>query len=342
MIKRNLEDLANKISKIFVSSLFSLLLIIQLSLTANGPILEESFFLSPSEVNLGQTLLEYEVSRPEESPSPQNHGPLLNEYARILHGDKTAENISFVILADGYTENEKDKFFSDSTALSKELFSNDTFSPFEDNINIYGIMTFSPHSTLYKTSPIISSYFSSESPRKDIFLPRITSLSYNIPGDYYIVLINSKKFLGVTILPTNPNHQDYTVVYISSDFEERSQNLLHELGHAIGKLGDEYHPIDRTPYHIEAPNLTRNSNNVPWKSFLDDSEVGVHEVPGTGWYRPTNDCIMMGIKVKLYPSGKREFVQRDYCMVCSQEISIQLEEKIKETSLANYAQVVLQ
>jgi hypothetical protein len=190
-------------------------------------------------------------------------------------------------------------------------------------------MTHSPRSTLDKTTPIISSYFSSESPNKDIFLPQKTALEYNIAGDYHIVLINSKQFLGFTVFPTNQAHNDYTVIYISSDFEARSQNLIHEMGHGIAFLADEYHPINKPPYHFEAPNLTRNQNNVPWEKFLETPGVGIYVVPGTEWFRPTNDCIMMGIKMRLYPSNQNEFVQRDYCIVCSNEISFVLEKKIK-------------
>lgn len=239
-------------------------------------------------------------------------------YTKLLWGDEDPSDKFFVILSDGYTKHEQNKFLSDAKKLKKEIIYNDSFIGHKANFTVYALMTHSKNSTLKKKEHelIKSSYFASEDPNKDRNLPINLAKKQGLAGDQFIVLINSEKFIGVSYKPKNKG-----IIYISSDFEKRDQNILHELGHTIADLADTYVPINKVPYYVEAPNLTRHKAIVPWFDFLDHPDIGIFPIDGTVWYRPSNNCIMMGIKVNVHPSGEKKYIERDFCIVCQDAIS---------------------
>ncbi len=65
--------------------------------------------------------------------------------------------------------------------------------------------------------------------------------------------------------------------------------LLHELGHAIGGLGEQY------TTDSGKPNCTRDKNNIPWQKFLDQpnykNRVGIYEL-FEGYYYPSLNSFM--------------------------------------------------
>ena len=83
--------------------------------------------------------------------------------------------------------------------------------------------------------------------------------------------------------------------------------VLHELGHTIAGLGDEYWPgADQI---TETPNTTRQSKPalVPWAKLVGTDGVGVYPFPesNNSWYRPSQDC-------KMQYLGRKH----DFCAVC--------------------------
>lgn len=65
--------------------------------------------------------------------------------------------------------------------------------------------------------------------------------------------------------------------------------LLHELGHAIGGLGEQY------TTDSGKPNCTKDKNNIPWQKFLDHpnykDRVGIYEL-FEGYYYPSLNSFM--------------------------------------------------
>jgi hypothetical protein len=116
--------------------------------------------------------------------------------------------------------------------------------------------------------------------------------------------------------------------------------LLHESGHAIGGLGDEY----TNSYHITpiaCPNATQNNSldQIPWVAWItnyDQNDFGyMPQIPtpvagneelvglfegaeynATGWYRPMSDCIMNTIEAA------------GFCSVCSEAIVKAIYQKV--------------
>ncbi|MDQ7779720.1 MAG: M64 family metallopeptidase [Planctomycetota bacterium] len=120
------------------------------------------------------------------------------------------------------------------------------------------------------------------------------------------------------------------------------QSLIHELGHAIGKCGDEYFvdsPFGPPPETEPAcPNVTRETDRskIKWKHWIEPATpipttggdqtggpVGLFEgafAAKTGFYRPYGWCAMRGRAV----GGENPF-----CPVCREAILLQMYGKVK-------------
>jgi hypothetical protein len=268
-----------------------------------------------------------QTQRPQSAPSTPNASP---SHKRLLLGDGNPKQVSLAILADGYTQEEGHKFFIDAKDLTREIFSNETFMPFVQDFNIYALFTPSETSTLKQKTPIIQSVFSPESPKKDVLLPQKTALINGVTADYHMVLVHTERHIGFSIRThASEEEESITVIFANSAFDALTQNILHELAHAIADLADEYRPLDKTPYHFEAVNLTRDPTNVPWKNFFATEGIGVFPVGTTGWYKPSESCIMMGLHARQYPDGRLQFTERDFCVVCTDAISTALKYRLK-------------
>jgi PKD repeat protein len=109
---------------------------------------------------------------------------------------------------------------------------------------------------------------------------------------------------------------------VLSNHESVTDLLAHELGHAFGKLADEYWAGPQ--YARERPNMTRNRDpaTVTWKNFLNRNGVGIyaHE-EFKSWFRPHQNC-------------KMRDVGNSFCDVCSFE----LEQRLLSLSDTGYSE----
>lgn len=119
-----------------------------------------------------------------------------------------------------------------------------------------------------------------------------------VKSDYEVILVNSEEIGGsggnICVFSVDPDVYECT---------------LHELGHTVGKLADEYWP--GAAYAREYANMTSNNDpeTISWKRFLGKNGVGIYEYGdgGAGWYRPSQNCKMQYLG-KQYP----------FCEVCKE------------------------
>lgn len=119
-----------------------------------------------------------------------------------------------------------------------------------------------------------------------------------VKSDYEIILVNSEEIGGtggsICVFSVDPDVYECT---------------LHELGHTVGKLADEYWP--GAAYAREYANMTSNNDpeTISWKRFLGKNGIGIYEYGdgGDGWYRPSQNCKMQFLGVQ-YP----------FCEVCKE------------------------
>lgn len=90
------------------------------------------------------------------------------------------------------------------------------------------------------------------------------------------------------------------------------KTVIHELGHSMFDLKDEYYPGDILA--AEAINMTKESDEtlVRWKNWVGTDNVGAYQYTCTTgncdeWYKPHENCIM-------------QYINKSFCPVCTEGI----------------------
>ncbi len=190
----------------------------------------------------------------------------LNEWpgseVRTLVNQGPSENrIDLTIVGDGYTQEEKCRFFEDAKRLTDDMFVGQTFANYLPLFNVHAVFVPSNESGL------------SDGERKD------TALSlYRSPAGSKRGIIPGDRWAAERALRLAPD-TDYPILVANDDFygglggryaiTTRSHNsgtmvLRHELGHNFGNVGEEY---DGGQVYSGA-NHSRSSN-LPWTQWID-------------------------------------------------------------------------
>lgn len=241
--------------------------------------------------------------------------------SKIHSGGDYRKSLDVVFLADGYQEDEKQKFIDDSERISKYLLNCQPFNNRNQDINIWAVFMPSedsgindPLSKIEKNTFLELNFSTFESDRylmtESIFKTR--DLASSVPYDQIVIIANTKKYGGGGIFnfyATCPS-DNYLTNYL----------LIHEFGHSFGGLADEYYTSDVSVvdfYNLKIepwePNITSLINfDLKWKEMVSSetpiptparkkysNEVGVFEGGGYvefGIYRPYIDCSMKSAK----------------------------------------------
>ena len=253
----------------------------------------------------------------------------------VVKNEDSDEAVDIVIIPDGYTKEEMEKFKKDCEKFAGFLFN---ASPYKENRNKFNIWAIEapskesgtdiPAENIWKNTIINTQFYMFDLDRYLMTSDNKTlrNLASNAPYDQIFILVNTKKYGGGAIY----NH--YSVCVSDNPYSEYI--FSHEFGHGFAGLGDEYYTSDVAynefyPLDVEPvdPNLTTLVNfESKWKDMVDSktpiptpdtkefvNTVGVFEGGGyvaKGVYRPMHDCSMKSILVdKFCPVCKRAIKQ---------------------------------
>jgi hypothetical protein len=214
------------------------------------------------------------------------------------------KKVDLVILGDGYTKEEMDKFRKDAERLSGFLMSSEPFNKHAGNFNIRAIETPSPgsgvskpHHGIFKRTPLTVHYSSFDSERYALTYDNRTvrDIASAVPYDLMVILMNERTYGGGGI------YNLYTTVSADNNFAEYI--MVHEMGHHFAALADEYY-TSSVSYEVPEvkvepweTNITAlfDKNNLKWKDLIE---------PGTPLPTPWN-------KVKFDNAGYAIQKERD-------------------------------
>ncbi len=252
---------------------------------------------------------------------------------QTLNSGNPAQKVDIVILPDGYTADEMDKFKADCDKFTEELFKYQPYTQYRNHFNIYGIMAPShesgndiPADSVWKNTQLSSSFYTFDSERYCMTedYKSVLDLSANAPCDQIYILVNNPKYGGGAI---------YNFYNLSVNSNAQAGKIfIHELGHGFAGLGDEYFNSS-TSYNefynlaVEPwePNITTMVNfDSKWKNLLSpqtpvptpDTEaynevLGVYEGGGyvaKGVFRPRRDCLMNSFKGTVFCEACHEAI----------------------------------
>ncbi len=268
----------------------------------------------------------------------EHRAPLQTEVKALLHSGNPHQKVDLAILAEGYTQSQKKKFFADAAKRAATLLGTEPFKSNKNKINVWAIFVPSqqsgpdqPQKGIFHNTALGLSFNSLDLPRYLIDGDNwaIHDAASAAPYDNIYILVNSKRYGGGAI------YNFYAVCI--SDNKWSDYIFVHEFGHAFGGLGDEYYSSAVTynefyPPGVEPwePNITAllDTANLKWKDLVTPGTplptppdtakygnvVGAFEGAGyvaKGLYRPTlNHCIMFQKNWKEYCPVCRRAVER--------------------------------
>jgi hypothetical protein len=196
----------------------------------------------------------------------------------VLENGAPHEKVDLVLLGEGYTAEEMDKFHQDVKRLVDRLFATEPFSSRKTDFNVWAIDLPSsrsgvnrPHVGEFRRNPVGTTYniFDSERYLLNMDNRRLRDVLSAAPYEYVEILVNEKQYGGGGIY----NSQATTSV----DTAFAAYVFIHEFGHHFAGLADEYYT---SPVAYETggsdhpepwePNVTalHDPDQLKWKDLV--------------------------------------------------------------------------
>lgn len=214
----------------------------------------------------------------------------------VQHGDPH-NNVDLVILAEGYTSEEMDKFRKDLKFYTDVFFSVEPYKSRQNQFNVTGIFspseesgTDEPRQGIYRNTRLGSSfnYFDLDRYCLADDNKSMRDVASKVPYDAIMIMVNRERYGGGGI------YNLYSV--FTTGVAWREYVFLHEFGHSFAGLADEYFsaPVAYVDFYTTGveplePNVTAllNPAEVKWKHHLSP---GI-DVP-TEWGKATYDSLV--------------------------------------------------
>ena len=203
--------------------------------------------------------------------------PKPGEVVSIRDSGPSPDKVDLLILGDGYTAAEQDKFIADANRLSNELFKVSPFKEHANDFNVHALMAPSPDSGvarpsggLHRWTPLGTRYdaFGSERYVLTFENEALRDIAQWSPYEFIEILVNNETYGGGGI---------YGLYSTAAAGSEWSPYLfVHEFGHHFAGLADEYYTSSvayetggerKEPWE---PNVTalRDPTQLKWRSMV--------------------------------------------------------------------------
>lgn len=257
------------------------------------------------------------------------------ETTAILENGEPENKVDIVILAEGYTDNEMQKFVKDAKRVTGYLFEEEPFKSEKENFNVHAVFTSSkesgtdiPGENIYKNTRFNATFYTFDVPRylTTSDMRTVYDAAAVVPYEHIYILVNTERYGGGGF---------YNFLSVcSSDNELTKEVFVHEFGHGFAGLGDEYYTSDvayEDFYNLEIEPWEANISTLvdfesKWKAMVPDSipiptprkikyrnTVGVFEGGGymaKGIYSPVIDCRMKSNEANEFCPVCREAIKK--------------------------------
>lgn len=262
------------------------------------------------------------------------------ETFEVAYNGGPEHRVDIVLLPEGYSANEKEKFIAACKTFADEFFS---YSPYKEKagrFNIRAVWAPSqesgvtiPGEHIWRKTAASASFYTFDSERYQMIedFQNVRDLAANAPYDYIYVLSNTQKYGGGGIY-------NFYGISAANHPTRTGKIYVHEFGHLLLGLGDEYvgnvsyndmYPLNVEPWEENLTTLVA-FDKKEWKKMLDkdvpvptpltaDSQkkLGVYEGGGyvpQGVYRPWPNCLMNNLHTI-----------DEFCPVCTKAILKQID-----------------
>jgi hypothetical protein len=194
----------------------------------------------------------------------------------VMKNGEPCDKVDILLLGDGYTVAEMEKWHRDARRLTETLFAT---SPFKENRGLFNVWALDtpaqesgvsrPSDSVYRHSPIRAAYDAFGSERYVLALDnkRMREIAAAAPYEFVEIVVNDRKYGGGGI------HNLYATV--AADNATTPYIFVHEFGHHFAGLADEYYTSD-VAYESPTgrpepwePNVTADPQAAKWKELVE-------------------------------------------------------------------------
>ena len=208
-----------------------------------------------------------------DTSAPPSPGALVE----IERNGPPAEKVDFLILGDGYTAAERDKFVKDARRLAAILFSVSPFKERRRDFNVWGLVPAAaesgisrPSTGIHRRSPVGATYDAFGSERYVLTFENraLRDVAAFAPYEFIEILTNTRTYGGGGIFGL------YSTV--ATDSLWAPYVFVHEFGHHFAALADEYYTSEVAyepagePVEPWEPNVTAlaDPERLKWKDLV--------------------------------------------------------------------------
>jgi hypothetical protein len=250
--------------------------------------------------------------------------------ASLVKSGDPSRKVDIVILGDGYTREEMEKFRKDARHYTDVLFSTPPFDSRKSDFNVWTVEVPSaesgidiPDKDVWKAGALGTRYNTFGSARYVLTTENkaLRDIAALVPYDFVCILVNDSRYGGGGIF------QLYATTYTDEKVKGQEWQMeyvfVHEFGHSFAGLGDEYYTSstaynDFYPPGVEPwePNVTAlvDAKDLKWKGLLTPGIA----VP-TPWAKAAYDSIE-AIRGKLDRLAPDYYEKREPLYRAGQEI----------------------
>jgi hypothetical protein len=238
--------------------------------------------------------------------------PPLGEVWTVFEHAPPSEKVDLVILGEGYTAEEQEKFHADAKRLTHVLFVTEPFKSRASDFNVWAIDLPSsesgvsrPHGDKYRRNPVATQYSIFDSERYVLTYDNrsLRDVLSAAPYDFVEILVNEAQYGGGGIY----NFQATSSV--DSDFSDYI--FVHEFGHHFASLADEYYT---------SPVAYETGGDVEMKEPWEPNVTALHDPANLKW----GDLVEAGTPLPTpwekeeYEAHAREILERRLVLIRGQ------------------------
>lgn len=222
------------------------------------------------------------------------------------------ENFVIVIMGDGYTLEEQDKFLQDAAEKARGMLTWSPYKEYSDRINIYAVQAVSNESGISEYGgKSVDTYFHVAAYGKALgFTSGGTDKAKALRAELEERYLDAGANVGTIHVLCNSEGSfgaSQNSLFSFSANSEDNQNgtvMAHEIAHSIGGLGDEYERYTNKPNTSD----TTNPETIKWAKMLGFRWIGVTQAGTETAFAPSRECMM-------------RWLGQPFCEVCKMELA---------------------
>ncbi|MEU5028756.1 M64 family metallopeptidase [Streptomyces milbemycinicus] len=260
------------------------------------------------------------------------------DVSAVIQTGPVADKLDVVFIGDGYTSAQQGDFHADLRSKWEQMSAVEPYASYKELFNVWSVDAVSnqsgvsgdPGKDVVKDTALKSYFWCDDIERLlCVDTAKVESYAAKAPdADLVVVLSNSTKYGGAGYTLTSQVGYD-GIATASSDHADSDQVAVHETGHSLGKLADEYFYDDYGTYTGAEPgesNATKltaaqmTSQQKKWYRWIgqtspDGGTVGAYE--GGRYYpkginRPTENSIMRTLGREFSSPGREAMIAGFY------------------------------